>query len=131
MTTKRKPYLAPMTSGWWTKLGFYRFYMLREGTAIPAVWFSIVLLFGLFSLKHGPESWATFVHFLQNPIVLILNLIALAASLLHMKTWFDLAPKATIIIIKSEKMPPEPIIKALWILTILVTLAVLFIALFW
>ena len=37
MTTKRKPYVRPMTSTWWKKLPFYRFYMLREGTAVPAV----------------------------------------------------------------------------------------------
>ena len=45
MTTKRKPYVRPMTSTWWKKLPFYRFYMLREGTAVPAVWFSIDFLF--------------------------------------------------------------------------------------
>ena len=44
MTTKRKPYVRPMTSTWWKKLPFYRFYMLREGTAVPAVWFSIELI---------------------------------------------------------------------------------------
>ncbi len=38
MTTKRKAYVRPMTSTWWKKLPFYRFYMLREGTAVPAVW---------------------------------------------------------------------------------------------
>lgn len=53
MTTKRKPYVRPMTSTWWKKLPFYRFYMLREGTAVPAVWFSIELIFGLFALKNG------------------------------------------------------------------------------
>nr|VUD23473.1 fumarate reductase complex subunit C; membrane anchor polypeptide [Salmonella sp. NCTC 7297] len=51
MTTKRKPYVRPMTSTWWKKLPFYRFYMLREGTAVPAVWFSIELIFGLFALQ--------------------------------------------------------------------------------
>ncbi len=56
MTTKRKPYVRPMTSTWWKKLPFYRFYMLREGTAVPAVWFSIELIFGLFALKNGPEA---------------------------------------------------------------------------
>lgn len=75
MTTKRKPYVRPMTSTWWKKLPFYRFYMLREGTAVPAVWFSIELIFGLFALKNGPESWAGFVDFLQNPVIVIINLI--------------------------------------------------------
>lgn len=51
MTTKRKPYVRPMPSTWWKKLPFYRFYMLREGTAVPTVWFSIVLIYGLFALE--------------------------------------------------------------------------------
>lgn len=77
--------------------------MLREGTAVPAVWFSIELIFGLFALKHGAESWMGFVGFLQNPVVVILNLITLAAALLHTKTWFELAPKAANIIVKRRK----------------------------
>ncbi|HCB1674441.1 TPA: fumarate reductase subunit FrdC [Citrobacter freundii] len=131
MTTKRKAYVRPMTSTWWKKLPFYRFYMLREGTAVPAVWFSIELIIGLFALKHGAESWMGFVAFLQNPVVVILNIIALAAALLHTKTWFELAPKAANIIVKDEKMRPEPIIKGLWAVTVVATVVILFVALFW
>ncbi|MBJ7223470.1 MULTISPECIES: fumarate reductase subunit FrdC [unclassified Brenneria] len=129
MTSKRKAYVRGMAPTWWQKLGFYRFYMLREGTAVPAVWFSIILMCGVFSLKNGPEGWESFVGFLQNPLVLLINIIALLAAALHTKTWFELAPKASIIIVKDEKMGPEPIIKGLWAVTIVVTLAVLAIAL--
>ncbi|WP_288751838.1 fumarate reductase subunit FrdC [uncultured Escherichia sp.] len=131
MTTKRKPYVRPMTSTWWKKLPCYRFYMLREGTAVPAVWFSIELIFGLFALKNGPEAWAGFVDFLQNPVIVIINLITLAAALLHTKTWFELAPKAANIIVKDEKMGPEPIIKSLWAVTVVATIVILFVALYW
>ena len=131
MTTKRKPYVRPMTSTWWKKLPLYRFYMLREGTAVPAVWFSIELIFGLFALKNGPEAWAGFVDFLQNPVIVIINLITLAAALLHTKTWFELAPKAANIIVKDEKMGPEPIIKSLWAVTVVATIVILFVALYW
>ena len=131
MTTKRKAYVRPMPSTWWKKLPFYRFYMLREGTAVPAVWFSIELIFGLFALKNGPEAWAGFVDFLQNPVIVIINLITLAAALLHTKTWFELAPKAANIIVKDEKMGPEPIIKSLWAVTVVATIVILFVALYW
>jgi hypothetical protein len=53
------------------------------------------------------------------------------AALLHTKTWFELAPKAANIIIKGEKMGPEPVIKGLWVVTALVTVVILFVALFW
>ncbi len=61
MTTKRKAYVRPMpsTSGG-KKLPFYRFYMLREGTAVPAVWFSLELMYGVYALKHGPEASGQF-----------------------------------------------------------------------
>lgn len=129
MTTQRKPYVRTMSPTWWKKLDFYRFYMLREATSVLAVWFSIVLIYGLFALKNGPEGWAGFVSFLQNPLVLLINIIALAAALLHTKTWFELAPKAANIVINSEKMEPGPIIKALWAVTIVVTVVILAIAL--
>ena len=61
----------------------------------------------------------------------IITGLALAAALLHTKTWFELAPKAANIIVKSEKMGPEPIIKGLWVVTAVVSVVILFIALFW
>lgn len=125
MTTKRHAYIRPMRTNWWQSLPFYRFYMLREGTAVPALWFSIELIAGLFALRNGPESWAGFVTFLQHPIVLLLNVVTLAAALLHSKTWFDLAPKAQIIIVKGEKLPPEPVIKGLWAVLIVLTVLAL------
>ncbi|WP_340613990.1 fumarate reductase subunit FrdC [Xenorhabdus thailandensis] len=130
MTTKRKPYVRGMEANWWRKLGFYRFYMLREGTSIPTIWFSVLVLYGLFALKGGPESWSGFVSFLQNPLVLLINIITLLATLLHTKTWFELAPKALNIIVNNEKMPPEPIIKLLWTITIIATVVILGVALF-
>lgn len=128
-STKRKPYVRGMAPNWWQKLGFYKFYMLREGTALGNVWFSIVLIYGLFSLKGGMEGWASFVGFLQNPLVMLLNIIALLMALLHTKTWFELAPKAANIIVNGEKMGPGPMIKALWVVTVLVTVIILAIAL--
>ena len=130
MISKRKAWVRPVKANWWQTLGFYRFYMLREATAIPALWFSLQLIFGLYALKNGQESWLHFVGFLQHPIILLLNLISLAAALLHSKTWFDLAPKATIIIMKGEKMGPAPIVALLWGAILIVTLAIIIVALF-
>ncbi|WP_428945008.1 fumarate reductase subunit FrdC [Pantoea sp. FN060301] len=126
MITKRKPYSRPMDAGWWRRSAFYRFYMLREATALPAIWFSIELIAGLFSLRHGTESWIAFVAFLQHPVVLLLNVVTLAAALLHSKTWFELAPKASIIILGDKKLPPGPVIKGLWAVMVLVSAGLLF-----
>jgi len=129
MSSKRKAYHRPVTADWWRKVGFYRFYMLREGTALPALWFSIEMIFGLYALKRGAESWAAFMDFLQHPVVLLLNMIALAAALLHSKTWFELAPKASIIIIGDKKLSSGPIVKGLWVAMALISLVILAIVL--
>ncbi|MBS9440840.1 fumarate reductase subunit FrdC [Photorhabdus heterorhabditis] len=129
MMTKRKPYVRSIAPNWWQKLGFYRFYILRESTAVTTVWFSILLIYGVFALKGGTQSWDGFVAFLQNPVILLINLITLLGALLHTKTWFELAPKAANVVIKGEKMGPEPVIKLLWTITIIVTAIILGIAL--
>jgi len=123
--SKRKAYRPEMSANWWLKSAFTRFYMLREATAIPTLWFSLLLLAGLVCLKHGPESWQVFVNFLHNPLVLVLNVITLLATLLHAKTWFELAPKAVIVVVKAHKGGPQPIITLLWVLALLTTLLVL------
>lgn len=89
LTSKRKTYVREMTPTWWKSWDFYKFYMVREATALPTVWFCLVLLKGIFAL--GADTFATdFVGFLQNPIVVILNLISLAALLLHAHTLFQM-----------------------------------------
>lgn len=125
MTTKRKPYHQPIAANWWLQLGFYRFYMLREATAIPAVWFSLELIYGLFALKKGEQSWLAFVALLQHPVMLLINVLVLAAALLHSKTWFDLAPKAQSLVLGGKKVSPGPIVKGLWAVMILVSLILL------
>lgn len=130
ITTKRKPYVAVMPASWWQKSAFYRFYMLREGTAVPALWFSLELIYGAFALKSGEAGWNGFVQFLQHPVVLALNLLTLGAALLHTKTWFELAPKATVLVFHNEKVGPTPFIATLWGITAVSTLVILIVALF-
>ena len=131
MSSKRKPYVAPVTSSWWNKRGFYRFYMLREATAIPTVWFSCVLLYGLWAFgQKGSGSAENFIHFLQHPLVLGLNILTLVATLLHTVTWFNLAPKASNVVIKDEKLSPVIQIVALWIVFLIASITILLLALY-
>ncbi|MGL5768670.1 MAG: fumarate reductase subunit FrdC, partial [Plesiomonas shigelloides] len=81
------------------------------------------------ALRGGVDSWYSFVGFLQNPIVLLLNLIALGMTLLHTATWFNLAPKAQMIIINDEKLPESKIVKALWAVMVAFTIFALAIVL--
>ena len=91
-------------------------------------WFSLVVLFGVFALKNGPESWAGFVGF-SNPIVMLINIVTLIATVFHTATWFKLAPKAVNIVVKDENYHKSLSFVVLWGLTIVVTVVILAVAL--
>ena len=128
MTTKRKAYVREVKPTWWTKVGFYKFYMVREARAIPTVWFCLVLLYGVISLGNGTFD-TSFVDFLKNPIVIILNLVSLAAMLLHAATLFIMTPQVLGIMVKGEKLPVATGAKIMWGITAVISIIVLALAL--
>ncbi|KAE9532476.1 fumarate reductase subunit FrdC [Ursidibacter arcticus] len=127
MTTtasKRKKYVREIKPTWWKKLDFYKFYVLRESTSVPTVWFCLVLLYGLVSLGKG--TFATdFVGFLQNPVVVILNIITLGAVLLNSFTFFGMAPQMMNVIVKNERINVTLVSRAFWGITAFVSLLAL------
>ena len=115
----RKPYHREVSWNWWTKNPFYVRYMLREGTAVMALFAVLEILLGvfLFALSaygdpEDPDTIAPYMWFVQdflaNPVVIILNILALAAQLFHMVTWFNLMPKAVRVFMNknsTERLP--------------------------
>ena len=127
MTTasKRKKYVREMTPTWWKKLDFYKLYIVREATAIPSLWFSLVLLDGVICLGQKDGLQLDFIPFLQNPIVIILNIIALAAPLLNTVTYFFMTPKVLNVVYKNEKLNPNVITIGMWAVTAVVSILAL------
>lgn len=122
--TKRKPYVREMKASWWKKLDFYKMYMVREATCIPTVWFCIVLFYGAIALGNG--TFATdFISFLQNPIVMVFNIISFAAMLYHAATLFIMTPQVMTVIVKGEKLPVSVGKNILWAVTGVVSLLAL------
>lgn len=129
MTTeisKRRKYVREMKANWWTKLDFYKLYILREATSIPTAWFCLVLFYGVICLGGGVESVKhNFIPFLQNPIVVIFNLITLAAMFLNTVTYYFMTPKVLNIVVKNERLNPNIITISLWVITALVSIIAL------
>ena len=126
--SKRKKYVRPMTATWWQKLDFYKAYMVREATSIFAVWFCIVLLYGVRCLASNPVPGlgiVDFIGFLRNPIVVFLNIITLIATLYHTATYFVMTPKVMNIIVKNERLPHHVLRNALWAVTAVISVIAL------
>lgn len=124
VASKRKKYVREVTPTWWKRLDFYKFYVLRESTAVPTIWFCLVLFYGLACLGNGTFE-SSFVHFLQNPIVVILNIITLGAVLLNSFTFFGMAPQMVNIIIKNERIDVKLVSRIFWGITAFVSVLAL------
>lgn len=125
ITSKRKKYVRDVPANWWKRLDFYKAYMLREATSIPTVWFCIVLLYGVICISKGIFGVIGFITFLQNPFVVILNIIALAGAAYNTYTWFNLTPKALNLIVNNQRVKQPVINKIMWAITIVASVVTL------
>ena len=77
----------------------------------------------------GRGTFATdFVSFVQNPIVIVFNLISLAAILYHAATLFEMTPQAMPIMVKGQFLPINFVKKVFWGITGVISLVVLVLA---
>ena len=100
--------------------------MLRELTAVTALFAACEMVLGVFlfamcnldaaapatSTTAAPYVWFV-TCFLGNPLVIILNLGALAAAIFHAITWFNLMPKAVRLFMNknSTELLPSYVVK--------------------
>lgn len=113
---------APLARTWWLKHRFFKRYMLREATVLPLVFFLLCLLAGMVALLKGPASWQGWVAFMGSPVVLALNLLALAASLYHAATFFVLFPRVMPLRIAGHRLPDTAIVAGQWAGVVVVAL---------
>lgn len=125
--SNRKPYVREMKRTWWKDHAFYRFYMLREATVLPLILFTLFLTIGLGSLVKGPEAWQSWLEFMSNPLVVGINLVALAGSLLHAQTFFSMMPQVMPIRLKGKLVDKKVIVLTQWVAVAFISLIVLII----
>lgn len=90
----RKPYQEVQPSNWYMRLGFYKKYMVRELTCIPTALAALNLFWGIAALAGSLESFKSWCSFNSSGIMIIFNLIVIAASLFNTVEWFRILPSA-------------------------------------
>lgn len=101
----RKPYVQKQPANWWLSNSYYRFYMIREATSVPVFLYALLLMWGIFSLTRGEAAFTDWLVLMANPYMKAFHLLALAASLLHAYTWFQLTPKILVIWAGKFRVP--------------------------
>ena len=78
--------------------------MLRELSSIFVGWFAVFLMIMLFAIGRGEAAYQNFLNWAASPVVVIVNLVALAFLVLHTVTWFALTPQAMEVRIGGRKV---------------------------
>lgn len=124
--SNRKPYVREMKRTWWKDHPFYRMYMVREATVLPLIFFTLCLTFGLGSLVVGEAAWNGWLSFMANPVVIAINIVALAGSLFHAQTFFSMMPQVMPIRIGGKLLDKKVIVLTQWAAVAVLSAVILF-----
>jgi fumarate reductase subunit C len=102
-------YRQPVSLLWWTRRRSYLIFALRELSSIAVAWFVVHFLLLVTAVHRGPAAYQEFLDRSAGPLVLLVNLVALAFVVLHAVTWFSLAPKAMVVRMQGQQVPPRMI----------------------
>jgi fumarate reductase subunit C len=105
-TLYRPKWYRKRVSTWWWAQQWRSFkFILRELSSVAVGYVGAMLLWLLWALSQGPESYATFQAWLKTPVVIVMSIIALVFVLYHSITWFNLAPKAMPVRVGGKRLP--------------------------
>ena len=105
-----KPYVRPISAGWWLKRPPYLRFMLREFSSVFIAAYAIIFLVMIYRVSQGPAAYGEFWEALKSPLAILFHAVALAFALLHTISWFQLTPKAMAVWKGDERVPAAMLI---------------------
>ncbi|MCC5882932.1 MAG: fumarate reductase subunit C [Halomonas sp.] len=114
--------LPPLKRTWWLKHRYFVAYMVREATVLPLLFFAACLIAGMIALLRSDAAWSSWLEFMSAAPVLMLNGLALVASLYHAWTFFQLFPRVMPLRIAGRTLPSQAIVAGQWAGVVLVLL---------
>jgi fumarate reductase subunit C len=124
MTTSIRAFRQPITRYWWAKRRSYLLFMLREISCVFVAWFVVYLLLLVHASSSGPDSYARFLDWTANPLVVLVNVVAFIFLLLHAVTWLNLAPRAIVPRIRGRRVPARAVLAGHYAAWLVVSAAV-------
>jgi succinate dehydrogenase subunit C len=98
-------YRQPISRLWWTKKRTYFLFVMRELSSVFVAWFAVFLIVMVFAIGRGEASYQRFLDFAASPIVVMVNIVALAFAVLHTVTWFVLTSQAMVVRVGGRLVP--------------------------
>jgi fumarate reductase subunit C len=111
-----RTYRATPSLWWWTAKRSYLIFILRELSSVFVAWFVLVLILFAWSVAGGEDRYERFLEIFAHPVVVAVNVIALAFLLLHTVTWFNLTPKAMPLRLPGgRRIPSVLVVTSQWV----------------
>lgn len=110
---------------WWLARGSYLLFILRELSSLAVAWFVGYLLMLISSVSGGNEAYQQFLEWSRTPFALFMNIGSFVFAILHMITWFNLAPQAMVVKVAGKRLPGLLIAASNYAGWVVVSLAIL------
>jgi fumarate reductase subunit C len=114
-------YQRPVHLFWWLERRSYLLFVLRELSSVFVAWSVVFLLLLVNAVSDGPASYQRFLDWSGQWWVLVINVVAMLFLLLHVVTWFGLAPRAMVIKVRGSRVPPRQIVAVHYLLWLLLS----------
>ncbi len=119
--TKTKEYIRPMPANWWMMKKTFVLFIVRELTCVFVGGYALFLLV-LVARRDEPQA---FVDWLNSPLLIVLQIIALPMVLYHSITWFNLTPKVMVVWRGEERVSPLLIAGANYVAWAIISIVIL------
>jgi fumarate reductase subunit C len=90
-------YRQPVSRLWWAKKRTYFLFLMRELSCVFVAWSAVFLMMLVYAIGRGEASYQRFLAWASSPVVIVVNVVALAFLVLHTVTWFALTPQAMVV----------------------------------
>jgi succinate dehydrogenase subunit C len=97
-------YRQPVSRLWWLKKRTYFLFVMRELSSVFVGWFAVFLMIMVFAIGRGEASYQRFLNWAASPVVIVINVVALAFSVLHTVTWFILTSQAMVVRFRGRQV---------------------------
>ena len=105
-------YQRPVHLFWWLERRSYLLFVLRELSSVFVAWTVVYLLLLVNAVSDGPASYERFLDRSGEWWMVAINVITMLFLLLHVVTWFGLAPRAMVVKARGRRVPPRQIVAA-------------------
>ena len=123
------PYPRQHSTAWFVKRWPYRLFMLRELSSVFLAAYMVLLLILVTKVHDGQHAFNGIQQTLKSPGWIAFNIVVLIFALLHTVTWFQAVPKALPLRRGENRVSPRLLIGAHYGLMLVLSAAVLMIAL--